>query len=152
MSAIASDIEEITIEAVIESRLVELLEDAIAERPDGLIIRARHEVEIGATPSIVASAVRLGDADIPGWWRVEVSAKLSFIDGEISPATADTLFRAVDEVMGESAPTLKTALITPALAVAGVEYDDPFEVERDDDGETRTYTCLVIAGLIDPNP
>ena len=148
----AEEVVEITLEGAVESRLVELLDEALEDRPDGLILRARHETEFGSTPAIIVSAIRQGDAGIPGWWNVELSVSLEFRDSELTPTEADALFRTIDEVMGESAPTLQTELANDTVAIAGIEYDDPFERERSEDTETRTYTCLAICGLIDPNP
>ena len=145
------EIEEITLEGAIESRLVELIDDALEERPDGLIIRGRHETEFGASPAIVCRALREGDADIPGWWKVAVSVSLEFRENELTPVEADFLFRAIDGVMGSTAPSLQPTLATDAVAVAGIEYDDAFEIQREDDSETRTYNCMAVCGLIDPN-
>lgn len=147
----AEEVLELTLEGVVESRLVQLLGDAMEDAPDGIIIRAGHETEYGQTPAIVVSAVREGDAGIPGWWNVALKVAFVTRDSELTPTEADAVFRIIDEVMGESSPTLVSTLPNASLAVAGIEYDESFERERSEDTDTRTYSCLAICGLKNPN-
>jgi hypothetical protein len=147
----APDTREITLEGAVESRLVALIEDALDGFPDGLIVRGYHDTSDGQTPAVVCEASRTSDADIPGWWRVDVSVTIEYRISDLTPVEADEIFRTIDEVMGETAPTLLSALPDGSLAVAGVEYDQSFTRERTEDIERRVYACEIIAGLIDPN-
>ena len=151
IAATAENVREMTLESAIESRLVELLEEEMDELPGDLVIYARHQMDYGQTPSIVCSATIQSDADIPGIWKVDVSSTLTFRPSELTPTEADAVFRRVSALMGQAAPTLQTTLTTAAVHVYGVEYDDPFDRDRDDETETRSFSCMAIAGLLDPS-
>lgn len=146
----AADVTEISLESVIESRLADEIAEELADYPDNLEIRCRHEMQDGSTPAITVSAVRQGDADVPGYWFVDVEVVFEFANGELEQDEVERVWRAVDECMGEGTTTLKARLADNMLAVAGVEYDDAVEIERTDGTETRTYAAQLIAGLYSP--
>lgn len=147
---IAETVLDTSLEAVIESSIADLITE-LADIPiEECIIRGRHESDEGATPAIVVSATRKEDADITGYWYLDVEVSFMYRIGEVESRDAEYIFRQLDEVLGEGDITLKTRLADYDIAVAGVEYDNEFSFDRDEATETKIYAFQMIAGLYSP--